>query len=61
MTGVRRHSPDFEAKDTRRDRKDCVKAKKVCGHWASVRWSEDKGFRILSRKACIPSYLVRVF
>jgi hypothetical protein len=37
---------DFEAEDMRRDRKACVEAKKVCGHWASVRWSEDKDFQI---------------
>jgi hypothetical protein len=35
---------DFEAKDTRRDRKACVEAKQVCGRWASIRWSDDKEF-----------------
>jgi hypothetical protein len=35
---------DFEAEDTRRDRKACVEAKQVCGRWASVRWSDDKDF-----------------
>jgi hypothetical protein len=30
-------SGDFEVEDTRRDRKACVDAKQVCGHWASVR------------------------
>jgi hypothetical protein len=30
------HSGDFEAEDTRRDRKACVEAKQVCGCWASV-------------------------
>jgi hypothetical protein len=29
-------SRDFEAEDTRRDRKACVKPKQVCGRWASV-------------------------
>jgi hypothetical protein len=29
-------SGDFEAENTRRDRKACVKAKQVCGRWASV-------------------------
>jgi hypothetical protein len=29
-------SGDFEAEDTRRDRKACVKAKQVCGRWTSV-------------------------
>jgi hypothetical protein len=31
-------SKDFEAEDTHRDRKACVKAKQVGGRWASVRW-----------------------
>jgi hypothetical protein len=48
-------SGDFEAEDTRRDRKACVKAKQVYGRWASVRWSDDKNFRIRPRGACIPS------
>jgi uncharacterized protein YcnI len=48
-------SGDFEAEDTRRDRKACVEVKQVCGHWASVRWSDDKDFRIRPRRACIPS------
>jgi hypothetical protein len=52
---------DFEAEDTRWDRKACVEAKQVCGRWASVRWSDDKDFRIRPRGACIPCYLVRVF
>jgi hypothetical protein len=39
-------SGDFEAEDTRRDRKACVEAKQVCGRWASVRWSDDKDFQI---------------
>jgi hypothetical protein len=39
-------SGDFEAEDTRRDRKSCVEAKQVCGRWASVRWSDDKDIRI---------------
>jgi hypothetical protein len=26
-------SEDFEAEDTRRDRKACVEAKQVCGRW----------------------------
>jgi hypothetical protein len=47
-------SGDFEAEDTRRDHKACVEAKKVCGHWAFVRWSDDKDFRIRPRGACIP-------
>jgi hypothetical protein len=46
-------SGDFEAKDTRRDRKACVEAKQVCGRWASVRWSDVKDFRICPRGACI--------
>jgi hypothetical protein len=46
---------DFEAEDTRRDRKACVEAKQVCGRWAFVRWSDDKDFRIRPRGACIPS------
>jgi hypothetical protein len=29
-------SEDFEAEDTRQDCKACVKAKQVCGRWASV-------------------------
>jgi hypothetical protein len=44
-------SGDFEAEDTRRDRKACVEAKQVCGRWASVRWSDDKDFRIHPRGA----------
>jgi uncharacterized protein YcnI len=39
-------SGDFEAEDTRRDRKACVEAKQVCGHLASVRWSDEKDFLI---------------
>jgi hypothetical protein len=54
-------SRDFEAEDTRRDHKACVKAKQVCGRWASIRWSDDKDFRIHPRGVCIPNYLVRVF
>jgi hypothetical protein len=46
---------DFEAEDTRRDHKACVEDKKVCGRWASVRWSDDKDFRIHPWGACIPS------
>jgi hypothetical protein len=52
---------DFEVEETHRDRKSCVEAKKVCGRWASVRWSDDKDFQIRSWGACIPNYLVRVF
>jgi hypothetical protein len=37
-------SGDFEAEDMRWDRKACVKAKQVCGRWASFRWSDDKDF-----------------
>jgi hypothetical protein len=48
-------SGDFEAEDTRRDRKACVEAKQDCGRWASVRWSDDKDFQIRPREACIPS------
>jgi uncharacterized protein YcnI len=48
-------SGDFEAKDTRQDRKACVEAKQVCGRKASVRWSDDKDFRICPRGACIPN------
>jgi hypothetical protein len=48
-------SGDFEAEDTRQDRKACVEAKQVCGHWASVRWSDDKDFQIHPRGACIPN------
>jgi hypothetical protein len=48
-------SGDFEEKDTRRDRKACVEAKQVCVGWASVRWSDDKDFRIHPRGACIPN------
>jgi hypothetical protein len=48
-------SGDFEAEDTCRDRKACVEAKQVCGRWASVRWSDDKDFRIRPREACIPN------
>jgi hypothetical protein len=48
-------SRDFEAEDTRRDRKACVEAKKVSVRWASVRRSYDKDFRICPRRACIPS------
>jgi hypothetical protein len=39
----------FEAEDTSQDCKACVEAKKVCGRWASIRWSDDKDFRILAR------------
>jgi uncharacterized protein YcnI len=35
-------SEDFEAEDTRRDRKACVEAKQVCGRSASVRWFDNK-------------------
>jgi hypothetical protein len=48
-------SGDSEAEDTRRDRKACVEAKKVCSRWASVRWSDDKDFRIRPRGECIPN------
>jgi hypothetical protein len=37
-------SEDFEAEDTRRDRKACVEAKQLCSRWASVRWSDNKDF-----------------
>jgi hypothetical protein len=46
---------DFEAEDTRRDRKACIEAKQVCGRWASIRWSDDKDFRIRPQGACIPN------
>jgi hypothetical protein len=52
---VMMQSGDFEAVDTRWDRKACVEAKQVCGRWASVQWSDDKDFQILPRGACIPS------
>jgi uncharacterized protein YcnI len=39
-----KYSRDFEAEDTRQDRKACVKAKQVCGRWASVRWINDNDF-----------------
>jgi hypothetical protein len=39
-------SRDIEVEDTHHDRKACVEAKQVCGRWASVRWSDDKDFRI---------------
>jgi hypothetical protein len=45
----------FEVEDTRRDSKACMKAKQVCGRWASVRWCEDKDFQIRYWGACIPS------
>jgi hypothetical protein len=48
-------SGDFEAEDTRQDRRACVVAKQVCGRWASVRWSDDKDFQIRPRGACIPN------
>jgi hypothetical protein len=48
-------SGDFEVEDTRQDRKACVEAKQICGRWASVRWSDDKDFRIRPRGACIPN------
>jgi hypothetical protein len=48
-------SGDFEAEDTRRDRKACVEAKQVCGRWASVRWSDDKVFQIRPRGVSIPN------
>jgi hypothetical protein len=48
-------SGDFEAEDTRRDRKACVEAIQVCGCWASIRWSDDKDYRIRPRGACIPN------
>jgi hypothetical protein len=35
-------SGDFEAEDMHQDRKTCVEAKQVCGHWASVRWCDEK-------------------
>jgi hypothetical protein len=47
-------SGDFEAEDTRRHRKACVEAKQVCGRWASVRWSNDKDFRIHPREGMYP-------
>jgi hypothetical protein len=43
---VTMQSGNFEAEDTRRDRKACVEAKQVCDRWASIQWSEDKYFRI---------------
>jgi hypothetical protein len=52
---VTTQSGDFEAEDTRRDRKAFVKAKQVCGRWESVWWSDDKDFRIRHRRACIPN------
>jgi hypothetical protein len=52
---VTTQSGDFEAEDTHQDRKACVEAKKACGRWASVRWSDDKYFRIYYRGAYIPS------
>jgi hypothetical protein len=48
-------SGDIEAEDMRRDRKASVEAKQVCVRWASVRWSDDKDFRIRPQGACIPS------
>jgi hypothetical protein len=48
-------SGDFEAENTCRDRKACVEAKKVCGSWASVRWSDDKDYQIRPRGPCIPN------
>jgi hypothetical protein len=39
---VMTQSGDFEAEDTRRDRKACVEAEQVCGHWAFVRWTMTK-------------------
>jgi hypothetical protein len=48
-------SRDFEAEVTHRDLKACVEAKQVCTRWASVRWSDDKDFRIHPRGICIPS------
>jgi hypothetical protein len=48
-------SREFEAEDKRRVRKTCVEAKQVCGRWASVRWRDDKDFRIRPRGARIPS------
>jgi hypothetical protein len=54
-------SGDLEVEDTRWDRKACVEAKKVCGRWASVRWSDDKDFQFRPQGAYIPNYLVRVF
>jgi hypothetical protein len=35
---------DFEAEDTRWDRKACVEAKQGCGRWAYICWSGDKDF-----------------
>jgi hypothetical protein len=52
---VMTQSRDLEAEGTRRDRKACVEAKQVCGHWASVRWSDNKDFRFRPRGACIPN------
>jgi hypothetical protein len=52
---VTTQSGDFKAEDTRRDHKAWVEAKQVCGCWASVRWSDDKDFRIRPWGACIPS------
>jgi hypothetical protein len=37
-------SGDYEAEDTHRDCKACVQAKRVCGHWASVRWRYKDNF-----------------
>jgi hypothetical protein len=52
---VTTQSGDFEAEDTRRDRKTSIEAKQVCGRWASVRWSDNKDFRIRPRGTCIPN------
>jgi hypothetical protein len=48
-------SGDFKSEDTCRDRKFCVEAKQVCGRWASVRWRDDKDFRIHPRGPFIPN------
>jgi hypothetical protein len=44
---------DFEAEDTRRDRKACVESKQVCGRWASVRWCYEDNFPKCPWWACI--------
>jgi hypothetical protein len=47
-------SGDFEAEDTRQDRKACVEAKQVCGCWASVRWWYEDNFPKWPWWVCIP-------
>jgi hypothetical protein len=53
-------SRDFEAEDTRRDRKACVEAKQVCDRWACVRWCYEDNFPKCPWWVCILVYALGV-